>query len=176
MFNASEPSWLTLARRFDGIAEIRGPQHHSAILDLLDAADGKQDGKPLQGIADDETPWCASFVSAVLELDGNVSARSAWARAYLSWGIELPVHALGAIAVLERGPKSGHVAFIAGRDSTNKIVLLGGNQSDMVRHSSFPTSRILSIRWPPGRPLPNPAGWQTLPLLDIAAPLSGSEA
>lgn len=176
MRNTTEPSWLTLARRFDGITEIKGPHHNTAILDLLDIADGKDDGRPLQGIADDETPWCASFVSAVLELDGIESTRSAWARSYLNWGVEMPTHAVGAIAVLERGPTSGHVAFIAGRDSANRIVLLGGNQSDMVRHSSFVPSRILSIRWPKGRPLPATAGWGTLPLIDQPSPLSGNEA
>jgi hypothetical protein len=44
-----------------------------------------QDGKPLQGIRDDETPWCATFVSAVLELESIPSTRSAWARSYLNW-------------------------------------------------------------------------------------------
>lgn len=164
----SEPSHLTVARRFLGVAEIKGPHHHTAILDLLDVADGKKDGKPLQGIADDETPWCASFVSAVLELDGIASARSAWARSYESWGDDVSVAViLGAIAVLERGPKSGHVGFVAGRDAGGHVMLLGGNQSDMVRISPFDTQRVLSYRWPKGRPLPKgPLGFLALPLLD----------
>lgn len=172
----SEPSWLMLARRFDGIAEIKGPQYNTAILDLLDIADGAKDGKPLQGISDDETPWCASFVSAVLELDGNQSARSAWARSYLEWGAGISAPALGAIAVLERGPKSGHVAFVAGRDAANNIMLLGGNQSDMVKISPFKIERVLDYRWPFKRNLPNQIGFGTLPLLESDGRPSRNEA
>lgn len=168
-----EPSWLMLARRYDGVAEIKGPHHHTAILDLLDVGDGKDDGKNLQGIKDDETPWCASFVSGVLELDGKQSARSAWARSYLKWGVKVPP-AVGAIAVLERGPQSGHVAFVVGRDAANRVLLLGGNQGDMVKVSAFGTERVLDYRWPEGATLPEAMGWPTLPVLSAGA--SRSEA
>lgn len=178
MSKTSEPSWLMVARRFVGVAEIKGPHHHQAILDLLDIADGKDDGKNLQGIRDDETPWCASFVSGVLELDGRVSARSAWARSYASWGVQLPAPAVGAIAVLERGPTSGHVAFVVGRDAGNNIMLLGGNQSDMVKISPFSMQRVLNngIRWPTGVASPNPASFLSLPLLASDGRPSRNEA
>jgi hypothetical protein len=98
----TEPSWLTAARRYVGIAEIKGPHHHSAILDLLDAADGEPgDGKTVQGTRDDETPWCASFVSGVLELAGIQSARSVAARC--------PSSGLSRPDPLCRRPRPGHV-------------------------------------------------------------------
>ncbi len=170
-----DPKWLEVARRFDGIAEIKGPQHNSAIIDLLDWADGKKDGQPLQGIRDDETPWCATFVSAVLELSGIVSARSAWARSYLNWGDELDKAALGAIAVLERGPTSGHVAFVVGRDGAGNIMLLGGNQSDMVKISAFDPQRLLGFRWPKFEPPPAEPGFLQLPTF-VGGKLSTNEA
>ena len=171
----NDPSWLKIAYRFNGVAEIKGPHHNSAIIDLLDIADGADDGKPLQGIADDETPWCATFVSAVLELAGIVSTRSAWARSYLGWGEEMAAPALGAIAVLERGPTSGHVAFVVGRQGSDQIMLLGGNQSDMVRISAFPVSRVLAYRWPKFQPAPADPGFLQLPSF-VGGELSTSEA
>lgn len=170
-----EPPWLTRARRFIGVAEIKGPQHHTAILDLLDIADGVKDGKPLQGIRDDETPWCATFVSAVLELESIPSTRSAWARSYLTWGDELDKAAVGAIAVLERGPTSGHVAFVVGRTDLDQIMLLGGNQSDSVRISAFDTRRVLGYRWPKFTDPPANPGFIQLPTYVGGVP-SSSEA
>lgn len=171
-----DPPWLTLARRFDGVAEIKGPHHNSAIIDLLDWADGKHDGKTfIQGIRDDETPWCATFVSAVLELGGIVSARSAWARSYLNWGDELDQAAVGAIAVLSRGDHSGHVAFVVGRDAAGNVMLLGGNQSDMVKVSAFDTQRVLGFRWPKFEPRPTDGGFLKLPVY-VGGKLSSNEA
>lgn len=169
------PDWLKMASAYVGIAEIKGPQHNSTILTLLDAADGvPDDGKTVGNIRDDETAWCASFVSAILELTGIKSARSAWARSYLNWGIKLPGPAQGAIAVLERGPNSGHVAFVAGRTDAGGIVLLGGNQSDMVRLSAFDTQRVIGYRWPSGVEMPQSVSHLALPIVVVSS--SASEA
>lgn len=172
----TEPSWLVRARTYLGTAEIKGPQHNPKILHLLDEADGKDDGKTLQGIRDDETPWCASFVSGVLEESGITSARTAWARGYLKWGGELAGPAVGAIAVLERGPTSGHVAFIVGRDKHDNVLLLGGNQGDMVKISPFSMQRVIGIRWPKGVPAPATYRFLNLPVLSSDGKLSANEA
>lgn len=170
---SNEPEWLKVARRFTGIAEVKGPHHNPAIISLLDIADGTADGKPLQGIKDDETPWCATFVSAVLELAGIKSARSAWARSYMAWGIPLHAPAVGAIAVLQRGQNSGHVGFVVGRSGIDEILLLGGNQSDMVKISAFEATRVLGFRWPEGVPVKT-IGFRELP--EGKAGISNSEA
>lgn len=177
----SDPIWLATARRYLGVAEIKGPQHNPRIIELLDRADGKDDGKPLQGIADDEVPWCASFVSGVLEEAGVASARSAWARSYVTWGQSLGGPAVGAIVVFERGPSSGHVGFVAGRDSKGNLMVLGGNQGDMVKLSPFapsppPAGRVLGYRWPTAHPLPGKIGLPGLPLIGSDGKLSSNEA
>lgn len=172
----TEPAWLARARTYLGVTEIKGPHHDKTILKLLDAADGKSDGKNLQGIRDDETPWCASFVSGVLELSGIHSARSAWARSYLKWGDEMPGPAVGGIAVLERGPSSGHVAFIVGRDTHGNIMLLGGNQGNKVKVSPFNTQRIIGYRWPKGQGAPANTSFLKLPVLTSDGKPSLNEA
>jgi uncharacterized protein (TIGR02594 family) len=165
--------WLDAARRYIGVKEQSGPHHNPKILQFVDQADGSLDGKPLQGIRDDETPWCASFVCAVLEESGIKSTRSAWARSFRNWGAQLHGPAVGAIVVFERGPTSGHVGFVEGKSGANLIVL-GGNQGDMVRLSPFSTGRVLSYRWPLGHPIPQ-TGFATLPAVSADGQLSTNE-
>jgi uncharacterized protein (TIGR02594 family) len=171
----NDPIWLKQARKYIGIAEVNGPHNNPAIIKFLDQADGKLDGKTLQGIRDDATPWCATFVSAVLEEAGFQSTRSAWARSYLNWGVKISGPALGAIVVFERGPTSGHVGFIVGKDRNGNIIVLGGNQGDMVKLSPFNRRRVLAYRWPKGQLLPV-AGMDLLPFVASDGKLSTNEA
>lgn len=172
----SDPIWLARARRYIGMAEIKGPQNNPEILELLDRADGTDDNRTLQGIKDDEVPWCATFVSAVLEISGVPSTRSAWARSYVAWGVKLGGPAVGCIVVFERGPSSGHVGFVVGRDERGNLVVLGGNQSDMVKVSPFSLGRVLSYRWPAGLALPSKIGLPALPIVKGDGKLSADEA
>ncbi|CDL85187.1 hypothetical protein XSR1_650004 [Xenorhabdus szentirmaii DSM 16338] len=51
------PRWIKEAYKYIGVHEIKGEQHHPAIL---------QWWKEIKrgGIRDDETPWCAAYVGA----------------------------------------------------------------------------------------------------------------
>lgn len=168
--------WLKTSANYLGQREVKGPHNNPEIMKLLDVADGKKDGKTLQGIANDEVPWCASYVSGVLEESGVRSARTAWARGYLNWGVKLDGPAVGAIVVFERGPKSGHVGFIVGKNQDGHLVVQGGNQSDMVRNSPFSLGRVLGYRWPEDEPLPARTGIQTVALVRTGGRLSQNEA
>ena len=147
------PPWMTLARSYIGCAEIKGPRHESRILAMWDAI-------KCGWFKDDETPWCAAFVGAMLEGVGIRSTRSAAARSYAKWGDDYLCHSrssipYGAIVVLSRpgAPGSGHVGFYCGPSGAG-FALLGGNQNDAVRVSSYLWSRIVAVRWPTGVPLP----------------------
>ena len=136
-------TWLDRARSYLGMAEIEGPHHNPSIVGLWKTA-------RVPGIHDDETPWCAAFVSAVLEEAGIVSARTGWARAYLTWGVKLGAPAVGCIVVFERGPKAGHVGFVVGKDKAGNLMVLGGNQGNAVTVKPFDRKRVLGYRWPAG--------------------------
>jgi uncharacterized protein (TIGR02594 family) len=103
---------------------------------------------------DDETPWCSSFVNAMLLKAGYKPTYSAAAMSWTTWGNarELTPSALGAVVVIKRKGKDGkthyHVGFYAGRFGSDKIILLGGNQSDMVKESVFDADLIAAVRWP----------------------------
>jgi uncharacterized protein (TIGR02594 family) len=179
MARLAEPSWLVNARKYIGLHESNGPQTNPQILKFLDEADGTAgDGKTLGGIRDDETPWCATFVSATLEECTIKSMRSAWARSYLKFGDELPGPAVGCVVVFERGPTSGHVGFVVGKDRNGNIMVLGGNQGDSVKVSPFPRSRVLSYRWPSDFELPAPdeIGMPNLPIVSSDGKVSTNEA
>jgi uncharacterized protein (TIGR02594 family) len=137
-----EPVWLRRARQEIGVREIPGPKHNARILGYWERAK-----LPFR---DDETPWCAGFVGAMLEDCGIISTRSGMARSYQRWG--QPCRAVpGAVVVFWRGSKtgpSGHVGFLTGRDQSGNLMVLGGNQGDAVNIKPFSSSRVLDYRWP----------------------------
>lgn len=135
-----EPAWLVEAKKYIGEKEIKGTQHNPLILQFWkDIRRG--------GIKDDETPWCAAFVGAILERCGIPSSRYESARSYLQWGRELKEPCLGCVVVLLR-EGGGHVGFVVGTSSNEDLMVLGGNQSDAVNIRSFPRSRVSGYRWP----------------------------
>lgn len=171
--------WLQEAQLDLGLAELPGPRTHPRILEMLDQADGTLgDGKTLQSIRDDETPWCSSALCAWMEAAGIKSPRSAMARSWAKWGIALDGPAVGCVVVFWRGDRkgpSGHVGIVTGRDKRGNLMVVGANQSNAVTEAPFGTERVLSYRWPTGRPIPK-TGFTSLPARVSGAPLSTNEA
>lgn len=159
----SAPRWLGEAYMHHGVREIKGPKHNATILEYWKAI-------KRGGIKDDETPWCAAFVGAVLEYCGIRSTRFESARSYLDWGIKLEKPILGCIVVFQR-EGGGHVGFVAGTDAKGNLLVLGGNQGDEVNVRSFTRDRVVGYRWPAGEQMTA----DPLPVL-ASAELSRSEA
>lgn len=142
-------TWMDSAIKEVGVAEIKGPVDNERIVGYAQLAG-------VSGVSDDETPWCATFVGAMLERNGIKGSKSAAARSYENWGTRLGKASYGSIVVLHRGdPKDwrGHVGFYLGEDNTH-VCLLGGNQNDRVGKNWFPKSRVLGYRWPSTIALP----------------------
>ena len=95
---------------------------------------------------DDETPWCSSFVNWCVTQAGFKGTNNALAKSWLKWGVELAKPDLGCICVIKQhkaesdnstGTSTGyHVAFWLG-EVDGRVKLLGGNQSDQVKISTF---------------------------------------
>ena len=163
----SEPAWLARARTYVGVREVPGSKHNPTILSWW--------SKIGASFRDDETSWCAGFVGGVLEESGITSSRSAAARSYLTWGQRLAAPAVGAVVVFWRGAPSGwsgHVGFVVGKDQRGNLMVIGGNQGDMVSIKPFGRDRVLGYRWPLGVQLPK----LELPLLSSDGRLSMNEA
>lgn len=146
---ATEPStpvqpielpWVTEALKDLGIREIKGSKHSPEVLQLW------KDAK-LGGIKNDEIPWCAGAMCAWLERAGIRSPRADSARSFNSWGMELSKPCYGAIVVFTRSG-GGHVGIVVGKDKAGNLQVLGGNQNDSVKVSTFKTDRVTSYRYP----------------------------
>ena len=150
-----EPLWLEEARKHIGLREIQGDKHSPEILQFW--KDIKR-----SGIKNDETPWCAAFVGAMLERTKIRSTRFESAKSYLEWGVSLSHPVLGCVVVFSRSNGGGHVGLVVGRDRAGNLLVLGGNQGDAVSVKAFPLSRVLGYRWPDGVAIDGP----DLPIID----------
>lgn len=171
MAQQTELEWVRKARAYIGMREIKGVQHNPAIIKMLNEM-GQFSNEARAWWRDDETPWCGLFVGHVMGQSGRYVVKE-WYRAKewaspLMTKIDMPAY--GSIAVLSRHG-GGHVGFVVGRDGNDNIMLVGGNQGDMVQISAFPRSRIDGYYWPSrwldGSPVKSkPLNWRYfLPLL-----------
>jgi uncharacterized protein (TIGR02594 family) len=99
-----------------------------------------------------QTPWCAGFINFVLDKAGYYTTNNLSAASYHNYGIKVIEPQPGDIVLLKRIGGSGrHVAFFYGYHVENGekyIQLLGGNQEDSVKISSYPINLVVDIRRP----------------------------
>jgi uncharacterized protein (TIGR02594 family) len=142
----SEPSWLKIARSYDGLKEIPGPRHNQTIIRWL--------GKLNAWWSNDETPWCGVFVAHCMQ-ESNLPYPKFYmrAKAWSDYGSLLRRDRLapGAILVFDRAG-GGHVGFYLGEDAGFYYVL-GGTQSNAVNVMKLGKSRLVASRWPKGEPV-----------------------
>lgn len=132
---------LEIAGGYVGETEIHGAQDNPKIVAMF-----KKSGNAW--VEDDETPWCAAFVGAVLKDVGIKGTMKLNARSYLDWGTPVDDPQPGDVVILWRGKKDGwqgHVAFFV-RFDRGSVVLLGGNQGDAVSIKTYAKSRVLGYR------------------------------
>ena len=142
----SEPSWLKIARSYDGLKEIPGPRHNQTIIRWL--------VKLRAWWSDDETPWCGVFVAHCMQKSSLPFPKLYMrAKAWSDYGSLLRRDRLapGAILVFDRAG-GGHVGLYLGEDAGFYYVL-GGNQSNAVNVMKLGKSRLVASRWPKGEPV-----------------------
>ncbi len=136
-----EAPWLTFAIGEIGVEEFEGEKNNPRVLEYFKATEYRPHF---------EDNWCSAFVCFCLEKTGHKSTRKANARSYEWFGTRLIKPKRGCIAVFWRGSKEGwqgHVGFYMGQNETH-VYVLGGNQNDSVKVSSYPKNQLLSYRWP----------------------------
>ena len=133
---------LEIAGGYVGETEIKGAQHNPKIVAMF-----KKSGN--EWVEDDETPWCAAFVGAVLKDAGIKGTMKLNARSYLNWGQEVTDPEPGDVVVFWRGTRNGwqgHVAFFVRFNPNGDIVVMGGNQGDAVSVKPYKQKRWLGYR------------------------------
>lgn len=139
-----------LAQRFAGIKEVAGSASNPQILTMLRLDMAWPEG--------DEVPWCSAFVNYIAWLLRLPRSKDLRARSWLLVGRPISLEDAEAafdVVILKRGggnqpgpeviDAKGHVGLYAGRES-NKILILGGNQSDSVSIERYNSSRLLGVR------------------------------
>jgi uncharacterized protein (TIGR02594 family) len=136
-----EFSWMPVALQEIGIKEYVGAADNPRIVEYLSSTTLDSEER-----SNDETPWCSAFVNWCLVKAGYEGTDSAWAKSWLAWGKELDAPRRGCLTLFSRN-EGGHVAFFVG-ESSSGIDVLGGTQSNAVKISSYPKSRLLGYRIP----------------------------
>lgn len=182
MTHKNELEWIGKARLHVGLREIKGVQHNPNIIKMLDEM-GQFSNEARAWWRDDEMPWCGLFVGWIMGSSGRYVVKE-WFRAK-EWASHLLAHlaapAYGCIAVMDR-VGGGHVGFVVGKDARGNIMLLSGNDSDMVRIAPFDPRRITGYYWPSrwidGAPMKSvpAAGRYDLPLLHSDGRLSTNQS
>lgn len=141
---------FSLAQRFVGLAEAKGPTSNAHVLAML-----RLDSP---WVDNDETAWCSAFVNYVCWLLRLPRSKSLAARSWLAVGTPLRLEDARAgfdVVVLARGEGEqpgaevldapGHVGFFAGLGD-RVVWLLGGNQGDSVSVAPYNRGRVLGVR------------------------------
>ena len=145
-----EVTAFDIAQRFTGTKEIEGSMDNPQLMAMLSL--------DMAWPEHDEVPWCSAFANYVCWLLRLPRSKSLMARSWLSIGRPITINEAQAgfdVVILKRGQDPqpgpevtdapGHVAFFAGQ-SGGFVELLGGNQSDAVKVSRYPVSRVIGIR------------------------------
>lgn len=158
-----ELPWIEKARSLIGEKEYPGSKHNPKIVNFWKLI-------KRGGIKDDETAWCAGFTGAMFELVGITSSRFEGANSYLKWGTPVLTPCYGCVVVFSR-PGGYHVGFVVGKNAAGHLLVLGGNQKNMICISPFKMERVAGYRMPAG-------DWirQPLPTLEVNGTLSTNEA
>jgi uncharacterized protein (TIGR02594 family) len=91
-----------------------------------------------------KTPWCAAFVNAILKKKGKKGTGSLTARSFFAWGKKVSNPQHGDIVIIKT-KRGYHVGFFVGRKG-NKVLVIGGNQSDSVKVTAYSIKSVAQFR------------------------------
>ncbi|MBB5052668.1 uncharacterized protein (TIGR02594 family) [Afipia massiliensis] len=92
--------------------------------------------------------WCARFMNMVLEKSGHKGTGSDMARSFASYGQRISGPQVGAIAVMSRGRRGGHVGVVSGIDAKGNPIVISGNHGRRVAEASYSRGRIYAYVMP----------------------------
>lgn len=133
-----------VARQYIGTREIPGKKHNATIMNWYRQL-------MITFVADDETPWCSTFVNFCAHEAGYERTGKLNARSWLAIGepVRLGDAQEGDVVIFERGSNGweGHVAFFVAVNRGHTVIHhLGGNQTNMVNIADSDADKLLGIR------------------------------
>jgi uncharacterized protein (TIGR02594 family) len=140
MFELSSLLYST-AQKYRGVRELPGIDDNPKIEQWFRDAGATW-------IRDDEHSWCAAFICGIARECGAYNPRTVRAKSFLSLPedravkVGIPDLQRGDVLVLSLGKGRYHVTFFAGFRGDDHVRGLGGNQSNMVRLSTYDIADI----------------------------------
>ena len=92
--------------------------------------------------------WCARFMNMVLERSGHHGTGSDMASSFAGYGQRVSGPQVGAIAVMSRGRRGGHVGIVSGMDANGNPIVISGNNGNRVREAAISRGRIYAYVLP----------------------------
>lgn len=92
--------------------------------------------------------WCANFMNLVLQRSGYRTTGSNMARSFASYGRRVSGPQVGAIAVMSRGKRGGHVGVVSGIDKNGNPIVISGNHGGRVAEAVYSRGRIYAYVMP----------------------------
>jgi uncharacterized protein (TIGR02594 family) len=92
--------------------------------------------------------WCARFMNMVLQHSGYRGTGSDMASSFAKYGQRVSGPQVGAIAVMSRGRRGGHVGIITGIDAKGNPIMISGNSGNRVRETPVARGRIYAYVMP----------------------------
>jgi len=92
--------------------------------------------------------WCARFMNLVLQHSGYRGTGSDMASSFAKYGQRVSGPQVGAIAVMSRGRRGGHVGIITGVDAKGNPIMISGNNGNRVREAPVSRGRIYAYVMP----------------------------
>jgi uncharacterized protein (TIGR02594 family) len=130
--------------------------------------------------------WCATFMNFVLARLGYEGTNSDAAKSFAEYGRRISEPRVGAIAVLTRGRKGGHVGVVSGLDRNGNPIIISGNHTPRgVGEGVYARSRVIAYVVPterqavaesqPARPHAAPRAPVDSPFAALAEALSADQ-
>jgi uncharacterized protein (TIGR02594 family) len=95
--------------------------------------------------------WCATFMNLVLKKVGYAGTHSDAAKSFAGYGHRISEPRVGAIAVLTRGKRGGHVGVVSGIDKDGNPIIISGNHGHQVGEAIYPRGRVIAYVMPSDR-------------------------
>ncbi len=92
--------------------------------------------------------WCARFMNLVLQHSGYRGTGSDMASSFAKYGQRVSGPQVGAIAVMSRGRRGGHVGIVTGIDASGNPIMISGNNGNRVREAPISRGRIYAYVMP----------------------------
>ena len=92
--------------------------------------------------------WCADFMNYALKRAGKSGTGSHMASSFASYGTRVSGPKVGAIAVMSRGRRGGHVGVVSGIDGKGDPIIISGNHGRKVAEASYSRRRIYAYVMP----------------------------